>query len=138
MPGLRDSEVWTPEKAYGRGPYEVWYLPPYRPEGDRHDYSHPMMRAHFGTDSAPFKEDPITVSEVERTYIRMGSIEANGLEDVWVKMQGESWGRGPASNAYIREVGAQHTSMMMGDVVHDKRTGKWWIADEIGFTELKD
>ncbi|HEY1198473.1 MAG TPA: hypothetical protein VGG32_07080 [Thermoplasmata archaeon] len=126
--------MFTPEDAYGKGPYEIWYLPRYRPTGPGHDLSHPEMRAAFGTNSKYFRENPITVEEVEHTYARMGSIAATGLEDVWAKMQGENWGRGEESNAFLRKVGTGHTSMMMGDVI--QHGGKWFIADEVGFTEI--
>jgi hypothetical protein len=123
--------VWTPENAYGKGQYEVWYLPAYRPKGERHDYSHPSLRAY----DFAFDKNPIYIEEVQETYIRLGSIAARSLDDVYAKMQGERWGKGEESNAFLRSVGADHTSMMMGDVIHVD--GKWMMVADFGFRDLK-
>ena len=88
------------------GDLEVWYL---RRECTR-------THGSFGDNPDP--------KNLEATHILVGKIAAstngshwipaNELDNVWVKLQGESWSPNGEANEFVRGLGV-HTSMSVGD-----------------------
>jgi hypothetical protein len=63
-------------------------------------------------------------------------LEAENLEDVFKKMQGEEWSPNGEARELILSKGVRHTSMSVGDVVYDVEADKYFEVDMIGFREI--
>lgn len=79
----------------------------------------------------------ITLKDINETHIYLKDIEANSLSEVFRNMQGEIWSPNGEANELIRSKEIRHTSMSVGDVIHETATNKWYAVDMDGFTELK-
>jgi hypothetical protein len=99
--------------------YQVWYM---RPEW-------------FRTGSLRQKPDPLNLSA---THIHLKDIEAEGLEPVWVAMQGENWSPNGEARGLIEAKGLRHTSMSVGDVAVDTETGNVYLVASLGFKNLSN
>ncbi len=73
-------------------------------------------------------------------------LEADNLEQVFQYLQGEIWSPRGEARELMRELGLNHTSMSVGDLIQnqwwDYSTGewkeKWYMVNFIGFTEVKE
>jgi len=82
---------------------------------------------------------PNTPAGIGKTHVFMKSIEANDLDDAYMKMQGEMWSMGDeqeAAQELVRKSGAEHTSMMIGDVIFDVQWAEFYMVDTVGFKHL--
>ena len=70
-------------------------------------------------------------------YRIVAEIYATSLEDVFYQMQGEVWSPNGEMRDYILSKGLRHTSMMVGDIALDVKTGKAWICADFGWDEFK-
>ena len=76
-----------------------------------------------------------TPTTISKTHVLLGSIAEKDPERVFGLLQGDNWSpRGEARNL-VRKLNLSHTSMSVGDIV--QIGNKLWIADNIGFKELK-
>jgi hypothetical protein len=97
--------------------YKIWYT---RPE---------FMR-DIAYDVFP------TADALWKTHIFLCSVEVSddqGLDDIFIQMQGEVWSPNGEARPVIREKGLSHTSMSVGDVIHHCDSGEVWMVDRIGF-----
>ena len=63
------------------------------------------------------------------------AFEADNLEDLFTKLQGENWSPCGQARAFIQGLGLTHTSMSAGDVVCDENE-LFWLCDSFGWTRL--
>lgn len=70
-----------------------------------------------------------------KTHAYLKMVEAEGLNDLFNKMQGEQWSPNGEARKLIEEKGLNHTSMSTGDVVIDEE-GTVWMVDLIGWKTL--
>ena len=73
-------------------------------------------------------------SNLEKDYIKLGSIEEKDLNKIYHQMQGEVWSPGGEARELITELGLSHTSMSVGDVI--VVDGKAIMVDFVGFYDL--
>lgn len=107
--------------------YAVWYM---RPEFFRDGGS---LGAKWLKERSRLP-DP---AALDKTHIHLLDADADGLEPLFAAMQGEKWSPNGEGRLLIELRGLQHTSMSVGDIAVDKATGKVFIVDHIGFTELE-
>ena len=69
------------------------------------------------------------------THVYLKQIEADSLEDVFEKMQGDNWSPNGEANELIQSKGLRHTSMSVGDIIVNQE-GECWMADVVGFEKL--
>jgi len=105
--------------------YSVWYM---RPDFFRDG----MMGARWlrKHDRMP---DP---SKLDATHIFLGAFEADSLEGLFYKMQGEVWSPNGEARPIIRAKGLQHTSMSVGDIAVDQNTWEVHLVDRWGFAKI--
>ena len=70
---------------------------------------------------------------VTHTYVKM--LEAESLDDVFHKMQGEVWSPNGEARSLMEYLGLNHTSMCVGDVVVSE-DGIAHMVDVFGFKPL--
>lgn len=80
---------------------------------------------------------------VARVVSRMGGhfkpvriLVAEDLEEVYYAMQGEVWSPNGEARPLIEGLGLRHTSMSVGDVIHEINTGKFYEVAMAGFREI--
>lgn len=73
-------------------------------------------------------------SNLAATHVKLGCVEEECLEDVYVAMQGENWSPNGEANEFLRKKGVAHTSMSVGDVCVSK--GVAYIVEREGFVPL--
>jgi hypothetical protein len=74
--------------------------------------------------------------DLVKTHVFLRLIEARNLEDVYFKMQGDSWSPTGEAREFVARKGLRHTSMSVGDIAVDHTTGGAFILDRIGFRLL--
>lgn len=77
------------------------------------------------------------VSTLNNTHVNLRSIDAEDLDDVYAKMQGDVWSPNGEARELILSKGLRHTSMSVGDVILDPISKEAWIVDNIGFIKLE-
>ncbi len=70
------------------------------------------------------------------THRLLTKVEANDLEEVFYKMQGEVWSPNGEARILIRALGLKHTSMSIGDVALNEENKKYYAVDLEGFSEI--
>lgn len=105
------------DPRYGTGTTKIWYM---RPEYFRERLSRGLL------------PDP---SCLGKTHVLLGTVDASDLEKIYDMMQAERWSPMGAARAFIRQLGLEHTSMSVGDVI--ERDGDIFMVDLCGF-ELLD
>jgi hypothetical protein len=68
-------------------------------------------------------------------YVKVREVEANNLEALFIKMQGEEWSPHGEAREHILSLGLHHTSMSVGDVAVED-DGKAWQCDILGWREV--
>ena len=79
----------------------------------------------------------ITLKDMNKTHVYLMETCGNDLEDLFQSMQGENWSPNGEAREMISGKGLQHTSMSVGDVVHEVETDRWFVVDMAGFKELQ-
>jgi hypothetical protein len=68
----------------------------------------------------------------ENTYVKVRDIHAEDLDDVFVKSQGEVYSPRGEANSHLESIGADHTSMCVGDFIETSR-GEFYRVEGCGF-----
>lgn len=63
--------------------------------------------------------------------------EAAHIEHLYFELQGENWNGDGRHNGMLKAADVAHSSMSMGDVVHDFTTNRWFVCMAIGFQEIE-
>lgn len=123
--------------GYGRdrftpdGRFEIWY---YKPEYSRD--------AGEGYEFLADNDLLPNIKKLEKTHALLGRLDVTGdntsrcLDDVFHDLQGEVWSPRGEARDLIREKDLWHTSMSVGDIVVDTKTGDVHLVDRIGFQYL--
>lgn len=105
--------------------YDVWYM---RPEHFREGI--------MGLDWCFTRKKVPDPDKLEATHIRLFPMTGSGVDDVFIKMQGENWSPNGEARGLIITKGLRHTSMSVGDIlVQDD--GKVWICEPYGWKDLR-
>ena len=78
----------------------------------------------------------LTVGRLHETHKPLCSVIATDLDDVFRKMQGESWSPWGEMRPLIERLGLHHTSMSVGDIVYDPELDRYFEVDIRGFREV--
>lgn len=65
-------------------------------------------------------------------YIKVKEVEADSLEEVFYKMQGEVWSPNGEARELIQSLGLHHTSMSTGDFIQNEH-GEFYRVESMGF-----
>ena len=79
----------------------------------------------------------LTVPRLRHSHVRVTIVEADNRADAWLKMQGENWSPHGEARPLIEHLGLTHTSMSVGDVLHDEE-GIFWECLELGWRRIDD
>lgn len=109
--------------------YRVWYAKSYHPVRD-------------GIDMGKYR--PYTYKDLITHYRFVREVEAEGLNEVFSKMQGENWSPKGEARFLIRSLGLKHTSMITGDLVQgifidaegNEATDAWHRCDWVDWTSF--
>ena len=77
--------------------------------------------------------------DVLNTHTPLVQVEAEDINDVFGRMQGEVWSSGPNqewAQGLIKKLGLSHTSMSMGDILIDDESGQAYYCDTVGYVAL--
>lgn len=91
-----------------------------------------MKPEHFA--SGILGQKTPTLDNLLETHVFLREVEANDLEDCFVKSQGEVWSPNGEARSLILGKGLRHTSMSVGDVAC--ADGKGWVVAMFGFDAL--
>jgi hypothetical protein len=61
----------------------------------------------------------VTAWNIKETHRPLAVVEANNIDDVYNRMQGENWSPNGEARELILALGLTHTSMSVGDVVQE-------------------
>lgn len=111
--------MFTLINAYPEGNAEVWYMKP------------TTFDAVYTNGLRTVAIDPANLAF---THVKLGTIEAEDLEDVFAMMQGERWSPNGEARDFIRSLGLHHTSMSVGDIVN--LNGKVWQVESFGWRNV--
>lgn len=84
-----------------------------------------------------FGKQEISINTITETHMYLKTIQKDSLEDAFVYMQGEVWSPNGEARELIREKGLHHTSMSVGDVIHDIEGDLWYKCLDLGWEILK-
>jgi hypothetical protein len=70
-------------------------------------------------------------------WIMVKRVGAADTEEVFHHMQGEVWSPRGEARPLIRALGLHHTSMSVGDALHDIVSDRWYWCAPCGFEEIK-
>ena len=96
--------------------YQVWYM---KPEFFREGICGTLPQANH----------------LIETHVHLMTIEANGLDKVYHRMQAEIWSPNGEYKALLQSKGLVHTSMSVGDVVIDD-VGNAHVVAPVGFKAI--
>jgi hypothetical protein len=74
-----------------------------------------------------------TVADLADTHTKLMSLEMVNPEAVWTHMQAENWSPNGEARSLIEEKGLSHTSMSVGDVIHDIDRNLYYVVKPVGF-----
>ena len=78
-----------------------------------------------------------TLRTLKETHVALKILTATDLEDVFHKMQGEVWSPNGEARDLIIGKGLHHTSISVGDVIHDNDNGEFYVIDFEGFSVIE-
>jgi hypothetical protein len=111
--------------AFAPGSYEIWY-----------------SREEFFRDASMGYEwlwernlEPKTQADLEKNWVKLGTMMPAKLEDIFYHLQGEKWSPNGEAYDFIGNSGSAHTSMSVGDIIKDGN--KLHIVDRIGFQTIE-
>lgn len=77
-----------------------------------------------------------TAETLTETHVHLFDIDAETVNHAWQAQQAENWSPTGQAAGLLREKGLSHTSMSVGDILVDKKTGGVLICDSIGWVTL--
>jgi hypothetical protein len=76
------------------------------------------------------------IADLNASHVHLTDLDADDLQDVYLKMQGESWSPMGDARGLIASKGARHTSMAVGDIAIDRNSCFAYLLDRTGFKFL--
>lgn len=114
------------KRPIGIQEFEIWYR---RPTG------HPDL---FLFDPQLCIQDGIPDDRYVKVCAVRGECDSRPIElgDVYELMQGEHWSPNGERGEYVRRLGLAHTSMSIGDLIHDLSRDRWYQVGLAEFVEV--
>lgn len=121
---LNQAEIH--EDVLAPGKTEIWYMKPevFRNLG---------MGIEFANKHAPAQMIPHPLA-LSRTHIMLGRVKGKSLDNLYRALQGDFWSPNGEARSLIKELGLQHTSMSVGDII--VKDGMAYMVDMAGFAEM--
>ena len=122
---LNDAASAQKLPGLSQGETKIWYV---SPEFGR-DF-------RFGLDFVVDKMgmEPPSSKNIDKTHTLVGSIRERDLNSTYSMMQGEAWSPNGEARNLIGNLGLEHTSMSVGDVL--EIDGDLFFVDRHGFKKL--
>ncbi|MEZ9709328.1 hypothetical protein AB4254_11670 [Vibrio breoganii] len=78
--------------------------------------------------------------DMNEFYVSLGTIKISGdpEETLFMLMQGENWSPNGEAREFIKEKGLKHTSMSVGDVIKNAKSGRYYMVDMFGFSRIQE
>jgi hypothetical protein len=73
---------------------------------------------------------------LERTHVLLGEIDASDPDNAYLRLQGENWSPNGEARGFITEKGLSHTTMCVGDLLHDVEEGTYLLCDRTGWKQI--
>ena len=70
-------------------------------------------------------------------YTYLMTLMAGDMEEIFYYLQGEMWSPEGEARDLISELGLEHTSISVGDILYNRNNDAWFIVDHHGFTEIE-
>ena len=102
---------------------EVWYV---KPELFRD--------AIMGKEWLDKQNIVIDACDLEKTHVKLCSLETKDLDKIYFEMQGEVWSPNGEARQLIIKRGLNHTSMSVGDII--VVDDKVFMVDNVGFAPI--
>jgi hypothetical protein len=84
------------------------------------------------------KRDSYEVGKIDISHEYLGFMPAEGLEELYMKMQGDGWSPEGEARGLIEHLGLCYTSMSIGDVVFDCEDRCWYQCMMHGWEKLEE
>jgi len=81
----------------------------------------------------PFCGHKVNQEIFDTEFVLLMVLEAENLEDAYWQMQGENWSPNGEAREIIKQFGLSHTTMMVGDIICDTKTNRFYRVDMMGF-----
>lgn len=95
-----------------------------------------MMGIEFLKINNPPVHEAIRNGDLSQSHTLIKDFEEDiPLEKVFQDMQGEVWSPNGEQRGYVKSLGLEHTSMMVGDIV--AKDDGLWFCDFCGWVKLK-
>jgi hypothetical protein len=76
------------------------------------------------------------LADLTASHVHLMTIDADTLEEVYFKMQGEGWSANVEARKLVHRKGIRHTSMAVGDIAIDHGSKFAYMLDRRGFRNL--
>lgn len=113
---VEDTSVEVTDNGGNEHEFEIWY----------------EKNARF------IENPPKTVQKRDSKYSKIGTVYLSdpNLEKAYRAMQGQVWSPNGEGNAVMENLGIDHVSMSVGDLIHYVNEDKWYIVANTGFNEF--
>jgi hypothetical protein len=78
----------------------------------------------------------INAQEFFSSYKPVEILQADNVEEVYWRMQGENWSPNGEMRGFIEMCGLSHTSMSVGDVIYSEEDNEFYSVSRDGFEIL--
>ena len=120
----QENKSFDLSQAYAPGQTEVWFW--------NGIFAADMLMGVDWLRKRNMLPDP---DALDRTHVKIGTLQEQDPDRVYHMMQGEMWSPNGEARDFISASGSSHTSMSIGDIV--VIGGKVLIVDRVGFEDLR-
>lgn len=78
----------------------------------------------------------VDAQEFFLTYKPVEILQADSIDEVYSRMQGENWSPNGEMREFIKLCGLSHTSMSVGDVIYSEDDDEFYSVSSYGFDVL--
>lgn len=131
---LNDAAIVS--DIFSQGNMDVYYVR-YPLSSSKAETLETLRDISFGSE---FWEDGFIhriLNNIDETHVKIGSIKGSSdIESIFEMLQGEIWSPFGEACDLIETSRAMHTSMSVGDIIHDRDEDTWHICVSYGFMEI--
>jgi len=81
-------------------------------------------------------DEELTLESMKESHVFLRTVEAIDKDDAYIRMQGEYWSPNGEAQAQLDQLGLEHTSMSIGDVLVEVKSRQAWQCDRYGWKEV--
>lgn len=98
----------------------------------------PVFQVFYRKEPTFRLDEMLTIANLLDSHVYVKDIKARDVGVAWIKMQGENWSPNGEASEMLKAKGLSHTSMSIGDVFCNKKTGDYSQVDVMGFEYLPE